>query len=86
MSFAAFACPSGERAVNQGAVMVRQIEVQERVAGSSARNATPGVAATHSATAARLASLRAISAGSPPIASAQARASSTSATHSREGC
>jgi hypothetical protein len=57
----------------------------ERVAGSPARKSTQSVRATHSATAARLASVRAISPGRPPMDSAQRRPSSASSTQSMEG-
>ena len=51
---------------NQGAVMRRQMEVQDRVAGSAARKSTQGVRSTQGATAARFASLRATSPSRPP--------------------
>src|SRR3712207_7893425 len=56
---------------------------QERVAGSSARKSTQGVRATHSATAARFASDRAIRPFSPPTLSAHLRPSTASSTASR---
>ncbi len=59
--------------------------MQERVAASSARNAAQGVRSTHAPTAARFASLRAISAGRPPTPSAQRSPSSASSTQSIEG-
>ena len=51
--------------------MLRQIEVQERIAGSSARKADQSRSATHVASAPRLAFERAISPGRPPTLSAQ---------------
>ena len=78
-------CPSASRPANHGATSLRQIDVDERVSGTSARNAAQSLASTQRATAARLACERAMSASSPPIDSAQASASSTSSTHSIDG-
>ena len=82
---AAFACPSASNAVNHGAVTRRQMEVQERVAGSVARKSTQGVRSTQAATAARFASLRAIRPGSPPTLSAHRNPSNASSTQSMLG-
>ena len=82
---AAAACASAPITVNQGAVTVRQIEVQDRVAASSARKPKPEPASTQSAMAARFASLRATRPLSPPTLSAQRSPSSASSTHSMEG-
>jgi hypothetical protein len=59
--------------------------VQERVAGASARKSIQSRCATQEAIAARLASLRATSAASPPTLSAQRSPSSASSTQSIEG-
>src|SRR5215475_6169965 len=68
-----------------GSFVLRHTEVQERVAGFSARKAGQPAFATQAAMAARLASLRAISAGRPPIDCAQRSPSSASSVASSEG-
>ena len=66
--------------------MRRQIAVQERVRRVGAPGTPPSrVRSTQPATAARLASLRAISAARPPMRSAQRSPSSASSTHSMRG-
>src|SRR5271169_4221630 len=70
---------------NHGSVIIRQGEVHERVAGSSARNSTHGVRLTQSATTARLPSARATQPSSPPTLFAQRSESSASSMHSIDG-
>src|SRR5579862_1412757 len=76
---------SADSAANHGSVIIMHGEVQERVAGSSARNSTQLVRSTHSATAARLASARATQPSSPPTLSAHFNESSASSMHSIDG-
>ena len=83
--FAAAACASALNDANQGATIFRQIDVLERVAASWARKAAQSLSATHLSSTARLARLRAISAGRPPICSAQRSPSSASSTQSIDG-
>src|SRR5579863_3201165 len=76
---------SGSRLANQGSVIMMQGDVQERLAGASARNSTHGVRSTHSLTTARLPSARATQPSSPPTLSAHFSESSASSMHSIEG-
>src|SRR5215831_14884977 len=70
---------------NHGSTISSCGEVEEIVAGSSARNRTQDEAATHALIVARLRSERATSPSSPPILSAHFSESSASSTHSIEG-
>ncbi len=63
-----------------GSVIRRQIEVQDRMAGSTGRKSIQGVLATQSAKAARLLSDRAIRPDSPPTDCAHFRPSIASST------
>ena len=65
--------------------MARQTEVGERVPGSTARKPAQALRSTQAVMAARLRSQRSISAGRPPMLSAQRRPSSASSTASIEG-
>ncbi len=78
-------CASLPSAWNQGATMLRQTEVEDRVAGSAARNPAQSERSTQPAIAAKFAWLRPISAGKPPMRSAQFSPSSASSTSSMEG-
>src|SRR6516164_4912116 len=71
--------------VTAGSTIFRQTEVLERIAGSFAKNAIHGVAATQSAIALALVLARAISALRPPIDFAQPSASRYSSPHSIDG-
>src|SRR5271169_2755299 len=76
---------SGDSVVNHGSMIVSCGEVQEMVAGSSARNRTQDERSTHWAIMARLFSERATSPSSPPTDSAHLSESSASSTHNMEG-
>src|SRR5215472_3689187 len=76
---------SGSRLRNHGSVIMMQGEVQDSVAGSSARNSTQSVHATQSLTTARLASARARQPSSPPMLSAHFSESSASSMHNIDG-
>src|SRR5687768_9786692 len=68
-----------------GSTIFRQIEVQERMAGSPARKSTHGVRAAQSASTFRLASDRAIRPDLPPTDCAHFRPSSASSTATMDG-
>src|SRR5687768_15405466 len=72
-------------AQNHGSTMERQMDVQERVAGSLARKSTQSVRFTQASSAARLRRERAMVAGAPPMLSTQRNASSASSTQSIDG-
>src|SRR5690606_34352471 len=61
------------------------MEVDERYAGSRARNSTHGVSSTQAERTARFFWERPMSAGRPPMLSAQRSESSASSTHSIDG-
>src|SRR3546814_13299217 len=85
MLLAAAACASASSERNQGSTIFRQIEVQERVSGRSARKSAQPEDAAQSATVARFFSERWMSAFRPPMPSAHFRPSSASSTASIEG-
>src|SRR6185369_15454219 len=68
-----------------GSTILRQTEVHERMRLSAARNPAQPARATQASIAARLPSLRAISALRPPIDCAQVRPSIASSTQSIDG-
>src|SRR3954467_12372048 len=76
---------SGDSEQNQESVISSWIDVQDRVAGSLARNCSHGERSTQAATAARLPSARATSPSRPPTDSAHFNESIASSTHSIEG-
>src|SRR5579872_3654100 len=85
MDLACTPCSSAESDVKAGSLILRQIEVLDRLGFSSARNAAQDDCATQSSMAFRLALDRAMSAGKPPMDSAHFKPSRASSTHSMEG-
>src|SRR5690348_3679249 len=85
MRFTWARCASGARRRNQSSTTLRQTEVQERILGSSTRNAIHFDFVTQRSMAARLASLRALSAEKPPADSAHLSPSIASSTASIDG-
>src|SRR3546814_12665031 len=85
MRLAAAACASASSERNQGSTIFRQIEVQERVSGRSARKSDQPEDAAQSATVFRSFSERWISAFRPPMLSAHFNTSRESSNASLEG-
>src|SRR5690349_13323895 len=83
--FTAAARASPSSASNHGSTILRQIDVQERVFGSCARNAKVLDLSTHADRAARFDSERAIRPFALPMLSAHASESSASSTQSIDG-
>src|SRR5660397_32019 len=82
---ATLACSSPGNAANHGSTILKQMDVQERSEGSSARKSTQSVSSTQAATASRLEPLRSFKTSNPPRSSAQRRPSKASSTQSIEG-